>query len=325
MKHEISSWDLSEIRPANVKKIFEEIDRRTGQIEQKRPALTDSIPPAAFFSLLQQLEELHIINSKLGVYAHLWSAEDSSNQEANALTSHIETFLTKINNRLLFINLWFKSLPDLKAAQLIKASGKYAYFLERMRKTKPYTLQENEEKIINLKDVSGVSALNSIYGILCSQFQFEVKGKKIGQEELLTYVRDASPAKRELAYRTLLEKYNGHKDVIGEVYKNIINDWREENIHLRRYKTPINVRNIANDIPDQAIDTLLKACEKNQHLFHKFFELKRKRLKLKKMRRFDLYAPIVQKKESKIPYNEAVEMVLDTFKNFSPEFYKEAS
>ena len=47
-----------------------------------------------------------------------------------------------------------------------------------MYKSKPYLLQEQEEKIINLKDVTGVSALNSIYNILCSQFQFEFEGKK---------------------------------------------------------------------------------------------------------------------------------------------------
>jgi oligoendopeptidase F len=42
------------------------------------------------------------------------------------------------------------------------------------------------------------------------------------------------------------------------------------------------------------------------------------------MRRFDLYAPLKSKKKKKIPYNEAIKMVLDTFKNFSPEFHQEA-
>ncbi|HLD79617.1 MAG TPA: M3 family metallopeptidase, partial [Candidatus Nanoarchaeia archaeon] len=65
--------------------------------------------------------------------------------------------------------------------------------------------------------------------------------------------------------------------------------------------------------------------EQNQSVFHRFFELKRKKLGLKKIRRFDLYAPLQKKKESKIQYQEAVTMVLDTFKNFSPEFHREAS
>ncbi|MEK6809268.1 MAG: M3 family oligoendopeptidase, partial [Nanoarchaeota archaeon] len=185
-------------------------------------------------------------------------------------------------------------------------------------------LEEKEEKIINLKDVTGVSALNSIYNILCSQFQFDFEGKKIGQEELLTAVRSHSPKRREAAYRTLLEKYKSHKDLIGEVYRNIVNDWREENIRLRGYDSPIHVRNVGNDIPDNAVQALLKVCERNESLFQRFFELKRKRIGLKKMRRFDLYAPMQKKKETGIPYHEGITTVLETFQDFSPAFHREA-
>ncbi len=324
MKHELSAWSLAEIKPADLEAAFQEIEKKTSLIEKQRSLLTEKISPEQFITLLQKVEELHILTCKLGIYAQLWSAEDSSDQDANALSSRVETFLTKVNNRVLFFNLWFKSLSDAKASQLILANGKYGYFLERIRKTKPYTLQENEEKIINIKDLAGISALNSIYNILGSQFRFQFAGKNIGQEELLTYARHPSPKKREAAYRTLLSKYQEHKDLIGEIYKNIINDWREENIPLRRYKNPINVRNIANDIPDKAVEALLKVCQRNQPLFHRFFELKQKKLGLKKLRRFDLYAPLQKKKEAKISYHDAVLMVLDTFRNFSPEFHREA-
>jgi len=325
MKYQLSAWDLSEIKPSNLEAVFQEIEKKTSSVERQRHILTERISVQQFLSLLKELEELHIITSKLGVYAQLWVTEDSSNQAASALSSRVDTFLAKIGNRTLFFTLWFKALSEVKASELIHASGRYHYFFERIRKNKPYTLQENEEKIISIKDTTGISALNSIYNILCSQFEFQFAGKKLRQEELLVYARDPSAKKREAAYKTLLTKYKAHKDVIGEIYKNIVNDWREENVHLRSYKNPIHVRNVANDLPDQAVEALLKVCERNQPVFHRFFELKRKKLGLKKIRRFDLYAPLQKKKESKIQYQEAVTMVLETFKNFSPEFYREAS
>ncbi|MEK6939496.1 MAG: M3 family oligoendopeptidase [Nanoarchaeota archaeon] len=323
-KCQLSSWDLSEIKPATLQKTFQEIENKTKHLEQWRPKLKNSVSTKDFLSLLAELEKLQIINSKLGVYAQLRFAEDSSNQEASALLSRVETFLTKINNRLLFFGLWFKQLPEKEASRLIRSSGKYHYFLKKMYQLKPYILEEKEEKIINIKDVTGVSALNSIYTILCSQFQFEFQGKKIGQEKLLTFVRSPSSQKREAAYRTLLEKYKSHKDLIGETYRNIVNDWREENVHLRGYKNPINVRNVGNDIPDKAVEALLKVCERNEVLFQRFFEMKRKKLGLKRMRRFDLYAPLQKKKEKEIPYHEAVSTVLETFQDFSPAFHQEA-
>jgi len=324
-KYQLSSWDLSEIKPANLQKEFQEIETTAKHIEHWRKKLKENISAKDFLTLLSELERLQILNSKLGVYAQLRFAEDSSNQEASALLSQVENFLTKINNRLIFFGLWFKQLPQKEASRLIHSSGNYHYFLEKMYKSKPYILEEKEEKIVNLKDVTGVSALNSIYNILCSQFQFEFAGKEMGQEQLLTFVRDPSPKNREAAYRALLGKYRSHKDLIGEVYRSIINDWREENVHLRGYKNPINVRNLGNDIPDKAVEALLKVCERNEIMFQRFFELKRKKVGLKKMRRFDLYAPLQNKKEKEIPYAEAVAIVLETFHDFSPAFHQEAS
>ncbi len=314
------SWDLSRIAPGDVTKVFKDIEKRTRSLERKRKLLTKSISRKQFMNILQEIESLKEVNSKLGCYVYLQFAEDSTNQKAVALLSQVENFLTKIGNRLLFFSLWFKELPEVQARALIKNSGKYTYYLSSIRKTKPYTLTEKEEKIINIKDVTGVSALNNIYNIFTSQFEYTFQGKKYTQEELSAKAKDPSPKIREGAYRELLSHYHKHKDVLGEIYKNIINDWREENVDIRGYKNPINVRNVRHDLPDKAVDALLKVCEKNQKVFHKYFEIKRKKLGLKKMRRFDLYAPIKTEKQKKILYNDAMEMVLDCYQQFSPKF-----
>ncbi|MEK6969149.1 MAG: M3 family oligoendopeptidase [Nanoarchaeota archaeon] len=324
VKYKLSSWDLSEIKPVDLNSLFNQIEKKVSSFQEKRKLLTKDISPQQFMLLVKELEQLRIITGKLGTYPQLKFAENSSDQQAAALSSRVETFLTKQGNQLIFFNLWFKSLPEHKANELIRASGKYHYFLENLRRTAPYTLKENEEKIINIKDMAGVSALNSVYDILTSQFEYEFEGKKLTQDALLVYARNPSSKKREEAYKCLLARYLRHRDVIGEIYKNIINNWREESIGLRGYKSPLNVRNIANNIPDKAVESLLKVCEKNQQLFHRFFEIKRKKLGLKQMRRFDLYAPLQKKEEQKLSYDNAVKLVLDTFKDFSPEFHQEA-
>ena len=145
----------------------------------------------------------------------------------------------------MFLSLWFKHLPNKKANELIKASGQYKYYFKILRRNKKFTLKENEEKIINTKDMVGVSALNNIYTMITSDFEYLFQGKKRAQEEMTTFVRSKNSKIRESAYRTLLSPYKRNKTVLAEIYKNIINDWREENVHLRGYKSPINVRNQA--------------------------------------------------------------------------------
>lgn len=321
MTYKTQSWDLSEIKPKE--NSFDEIEELTKSIEDIRKELTNNISSTHFNDILKILEILKRKSSKIACYTHLRFTQDTTNQEYSANLSKVETALTKISNRLIFFSIWFKNLPDKKADELIQNSGDYKYYLEQLRKTKHYTLKENEEKIINLKDVTGSSALITIYDKLTSKFTYEFEGKQITQEELISYVRNNDPQIREKAYKTLLEPFVEQKDVIGEIYKNLINDWREENVYLRGYKNPINVRNIDNDIPDNAVESLLKVCKKNFHIFQQFFEIKRKKLNLPLFSRFDLYAPIKQSDE-KISYDKAVDMILKSFGKFSNNFMQEA-
>ena len=319
MALKLSAWDLSPIKPSDIERAMKSIESKTADLVKKRSLLTDKISEKEFLKIVKELEKLRIETEKLGAYSHLKFCEDTTNQKANAVQSKVRTFLTKIGNQLLFFSLWFKDLPEAKAQQLISSSGPYQYHFALIRKMKPYTLNEKEEKLINIKDANGISSLINVYDIFTSQFTYNFQGKERTQEEMINFVRSSSPETRKEAYNTILAPYKANRNVIGEIYKSIVNDWREENVHIRGYKHPIGVRNFANDVPDEAVDVLLKVCEKNQDKFQRFFELKRKKLGLKKLNRYDLYSPLAEENKS-IPYPEAINLVMDTFNGFSKEF-----
>ena len=83
--------------------------------------------------------------------------------------------------------------------------------------------------------------------------------------------------------------------------------------------SPIHVRNLANDVPDEAVDTLLDVCREERRLFQRYFRLKARWLGLERLRRYDLYAPVGDS-DREVPYDEAVHLVLDTFRGFHPRF-----
>ncbi|MDO8661321.1 MAG: M3 family metallopeptidase, partial [Candidatus Woesearchaeota archaeon] len=183
--------------------------------------------------------------------------------------------------------------------------------------------------IINLKEVNGSNALQTVYDILATGFTFPWDGSQVTQNELLAKVRDSSSTVRKKAYDTLFEVFKEQESVFGEIYRALVADWHSECIDLRKYKTPISVRNIGNDLSDAAVQVLLRVAQKNQTVFQEYFSLKAKLLGTKKFSRYDLYAPIVSSASSEesgsktketIPYQEACEIVLETFKDFSPVF-----
>ncbi|MEA1977451.1 MAG: M3 family oligoendopeptidase, partial [Chloroflexota bacterium] len=141
--------------------------------------------------------------------------------------------------------------------------------------------------------------------------------KELSREELTVYYRDPDPALREAAYKELYRVYNADGPILGQIYQAIVRDWRSEGVDLRGYSAPIALRNLANDIPDDVVETLLDVCRKNAPLFHRFFQLKARWLGVDRLRRYDIYAPVAQS-EKTYSYNDAVAMVLESFRQFDP-------
>jgi len=150
-------------------------------------------------------------------------------------------------------------------------------------------------------------------------FQLEVEGeeRELSREELQVYYRDPDPSLREAAYKELYRVYEADGPVLGQIYQSIVRDWRSEGVDLRGYAAPLAIRNLANDIPDDVVDTLLEVCRKNAQLFHRFFQLKARWLGVDRLRRYDIYAPVA-KAEKAYPFGDAVAMVLKSFQQFDP-------
>ena len=151
--------------------------------------------------------------------------------------------------------------------------------------------------------MTGASALVKIYDKITNAFVYTVtvngKRKTMNREQLTSLVRNKSAKIRESAYKSLLSKYNDNKGVTGEIYQNIVLNLRDEGIGMRGFSSPITIRNISNNIGDETIKTLLHVCKKNSKIFQKYFRKKAKLLGMKKLRRYDLYAPAAAKIKEK--------------------------
>jgi oligoendopeptidase F len=100
-----------------------------------------------------------------------------------------------------------------------------------------------------------------------------------------------------------------------------VRDWHNEEINMRHFASPISARNLGNDLPDEVIDTLLEVCQKNTGVFQRFFKLKARLLGMKKLRRYDIYAPVA-KADKSYPFEKAAATVFDSFHEFDPRFEK---
>jgi oligoendopeptidase F len=317
-------WDLSHLVEHPLRdfdRLIAELDRKVTAFESWRDRLNPAMSNEAFLEVLRLDEEIATDSSKLGAYAYLWFSEDTKNLTARSFKTKVEERLAALQNRLLFFELWWQGVDETNAARLLASSGDYRYYLQTIRRFTPHTLSEPEEKIINLKNITGRSALNTLYEVVTNGFTFTltIKGRRrtLNREELMAYVRSSLPRLREAAYRELYRVFAASHDLIGEIYKTLVNDWKTENLQLRKFATPIASRNLGNDVPDAAVTALLSVCAKNAVVFQEYFRLKARICKIKPMTRYHIYAPhrIHQKRYR---YPDAVRIVLDAYRAFSP-------
>ena len=322
----LSPWNLSDLFPSpdgpEIEAAFKDLEAQAEAFETWRGKLGESLTAEDFNALLRDLESLTTLAHKLGTYPGLWFAADTQNQQAQALYARVQQFLAQIENRTLFFTIWWKSLDDEQAAALMaQVSDDNRYFLEEMRHFKPYTLSEAEEKVINIKNVNGMDALTRLYDSVTNRYVFtvEVDGepREMTRGQLMTLVRGSDPDLRAAAYRELYRVFGEDGPILGQMYQTRIRDWRAENVDLRGYKTPIAARNLANDLPDEVVTTLLKVCEANAGIFQRYFKLKAKWLGVEKLRRYDIYAPVAESGKT-YDFDTAVKLTLESFNAFSP-------
>ncbi len=327
MKYQQSRWSLGDLFPgpksAELEAAFVTLEKQVEALEKRRSELTDDISPETFLSIVKELEKNTALGQKVYTFAGLYFSEDTQNQIAQNLMAKVEQFVAELGNRVLFFNLWWKALPEEKAKMLMAASGDYAYWLEAMRLFIPHTLSEAEEKVINIKNVTGQSALQTVYSSITNRYVFklEVDGevKELTRGELMMYVREADPEIRAKAYQELYKVYGDDSFILGQIYQTLVRDWRNEQVSLRKHASPIAARNLINDIPDAVVDTLLDVCQKNASVFQHFFQMKAKLIGMDKLRRYDVYAPVV-KSDKTYPFEEGTQLVLDAYQAFDPKF-----
>jgi len=324
-----TAWELTELLPEPSEEVIVErlasIEVMVQAFEGRRGVLSAEMGQQELLEVVRQYEALVEKVEVLAAYGYLWFASDTQNQAALDFKNRVEQVLTDVQNRVLFFSVWWKQLDDGAADALLPSDSQHAdgrHFLENLRRLRPFTLGESSEQIINLKDADGMDAVLTLYSMLTNRLEFrlEVDGeqKELTRDELVANVYSPDPDLRAATYRELFRGFESEATLLGQIYVHRLRDWYSENVQLRGFASPIAVRNMANDIPDEAVATLLEVVREKSSVYQRYFRLKAGWLGMDRLRRYDLYAPLAES-QKEIPYSDGVSLVLDTFASFHPD------
>ncbi|MBI4449016.1 M3 family oligoendopeptidase [Candidatus Woesearchaeota archaeon] len=323
---EPNEWDLRELLSSDdvqeVQRRLQIIEERVRHLESFKDFLGHRLSPSELGEFLKAKEVVAEDLAMLQNYAFLRCAAKTNDDKAMALSSQFSQFDAQVSNRLLFFTHWWKDVDEEYASKMQSSLPRFRHYLFEIRRIKPFLLSEPEERIINLKDVTGREAIIKQYDLKTSAFRFNVrvdgKTKSYLDTQMHGLITDPRPEVRSAAYKSFHSVYRGAEQELGELYRSRVIDWKQENIDLRHHQSSIAARNISNDIPDDAVNVMLHVVQRNIVLFQDYFRRKAKLLSIEKMSRDHVYAPMHRISVS-IPFAQGVAMVESAYKRFSPQ------
>lgn len=326
MAYAPTKWSLNELYPSfdspDLQAAFDNVEEQVMSFEGIRGKLQPDVDANQFLEFVRAAESTAKLINKIYAFTGLSFASNTQDEIAQTYMARVQQFAATMQNRTLFFSLWWKELDDKNAERLMNSAGDYRYYLEEMRHFKPHTLSEAEEKIVNIKDVTGSGALITLYDAITNRYVFKLdvdgETKELTRGQLQPYIQGPNAELRAKAYQELFRVFGADATILGQMYQTRARDWYNENVDLRKFPNPISVRNLGNDIPNEAVDALLETARKNAKIFQRYFKLKAKQLGLEKLRRYDIYAPIANS-DKKFDYNDATRMVFESFHSFAPQ------
>ena len=277
--------------------------------------------------LLRALTDLEIIYEALGrvgSYAGLLYAADTANPVHQDLEQKVEQRSTEVRNLLLFFELEWLKFDDQTADRLLENERlkSYAHYLRNLRRYRPHTLTEPEEKVVNEKNNTGPNAFGRLFSEITSAllFTLNIDGKQEPRNlsQMLSLLHDPDRTLRQRAMETLYRGLSEHGQVLSFIYDTLIQDHLTMD-RLRLYNDPMAQRHLSNEIDPGAVKIMMEVTEEHYGLAQDYFRLKAKLLGLPRIALYDQYAPL-GKEARPFRYAQARELILEAFESFDPYF-----
>lgn len=270
-----------------------------------------------------ELESILEQADKPGLYAGLLHAADARPAAHGALVARTQERGSEIRNELLFFDLEWIALDDALARAVIDAPAcaRYRHLLVRMRRYRPHTLSEAEEKLLEETANTGRRAFSRLFDetLAAMTFPVEVDGERqmLNESAVLALLHDGRREVRARAARALTEGLQSHSLLLTFVFNVIAQDHALID-RVRRYPQPMTSRHLANEIEPETVEALMTACEASTDIVAEYYHLKRHLLGVDELCDYDRYAPIDAHTE-RIAWPAAQTLVLEAYGDFSPQ------
>lgn len=321
-------WDLSDlfINDEAWQKAFDEIELLAQDLNHHKGHLLDSAD-----MLLKGIEAHDLIDRKLTnivTYSRLKLDENTKASKYQMMSSQAESLVAKVGALTAFFAPELMQ-GDLETVTKLMRENEglkiYRQFFEDLYRNQPHILDEKIENILVQTEEIGATAANAYGMLLNADMTFEPAVDKIGNSHPLsngTYVPLMMSSDRALRKDTMKKyyaSYSAHINTIATLMQSEV----KKNIFFaktRHFESARQAALFSNNVPVAVPDALIEAVHEKLPAFHHYMKIRKKALGLDEMHLYDIYNPIVDDIEYKVPYKEAQTTVVEALKPLGDDY-----
>jgi oligoendopeptidase F len=315
------TWDLSLLFPSNEawEKAFSEWEKTIGGYEPFRGHLGESAEKLA--ECLRFDTQFERQGDRLGTYAFLKETEDVSNSTYQAMKGRYIGIASRAAELASYIRPEIMSIPEDRIQSFITDPilKEYKLSLERLLRYKPHTLSEKEERLLAMQIETNQTPRNVFDQLTDADMKFgELEigpGEKIELSHS-TYMLCMENPSRELRQKAFHQYYLEFQDHSNTLSATIVGSIKQDvyQARVRNYPSAREAVLFPDNMPVAVYDNLLAAVRANLPAVHRFYQVRKRAMKLADIHFYDVYVPILSDLQKRTTWNEAVELVIESLK-----------
>ncbi len=264
---------------------------------------------------------------RLAVYAFLRTAEETSDSENQKRRARYVNAASRASQIGSYILPELMALDDATVESYLKDETLALFHtkLERIFRQKPYTLSEKEERLLALQSEMSDTANQVFRQLNDADLKFGEIDDDEGNRLELTHATFGrlmySPDRgvREKTFHQYYEQFAAHENTFAATLEGSI----QRDIYYARargYESAIGKALFADDVPQSVYDNLIASVRDHLPAVYKFYDVRRRAMKLDDIHHYDTYVPIVSDLKVHHTWDQAVDVVIESLAPLGEEY-----
>ncbi|REK11922.1 MAG: oligoendopeptidase F [Planctomycetota bacterium] len=320
-------WDLTSLfaDDAAWEKAFKKWEARIGRYEDFRGTLGDDAKTLA--ACLRFDTDFDREGEKLGTYAFLKTTEDTAAGEYQRMMGRYRNVASRAGQAASYIRPEIMAIPAAKMKKFLDAKqlAPYRLALEQLLRYKPHTLTKHEEKLLAMQ-AEMADASNQIFRQLTDADMKwgSIKNERGEMVELSNatfsmFLQSHDRRVRKKAFHEYYTQFDAHANTLAATLSGSV----QRDIYYaraRNYPSALEASLFHDNVPVSVVDNLTEAVHRHLPALYRYYDLRRRKMKLPDIHHYDTYVPILSDLRKRHTWNQAVKLVIKAIEPLGSEY-----